>query len=241
MATLTIAPVADAFPEFRVAVVVLAGLDLAGGANAGIEAALTAAEDDALALLDRTELADIPSVAAWRRAYKRFGIKQTRYRNSLERLLRRLRGGQRLPRINPLVDLYNAVSLAHRMPAGADDLDRVTPPIAFRFGGPADSFLDMGVEPPAEDPPRDGEVVLADAVHVLCRRWNWRQDARTMIRPETRRAVLTVQALDPADDAPLRAAADAVVALATRHLAATGAWVVADRDTPTVDLPGSAA
>ena len=43
------------------------------------------------------------------------------------------------------------------------------------------------------DPPKAGEVVYADARHVLCRRWNWRQDARSAVSTRTRRAALTVQ------------------------------------------------
>ena len=42
------------------------------------------------------------------------------------------------------------------------------------------------------DPPKVGEVVYADARHVLCRRWNWRQDARSAVSTQTRRVALTV-------------------------------------------------
>ena len=43
------------------------------------------------------------------------------------------------------------------------------------------------------DPPKEGEVVYADGRHVLCRRWKWRQDARTVSSLATRRAMLTAQ------------------------------------------------
>ena len=98
-----------------------------------------------------------------------------------------------LARVNAFVDLYNAVSLAHVLPLGADDLDRVTPPLAFRYAREGDSFVDMAEDGEAPEAPKPGEVVYADAAHVLCRRWNWRQDARTLITPATRRAVVTVQ------------------------------------------------
>ncbi len=85
--------------------------------------------------------------------------------------------------MNAFVDLYNAVSLAHVLPLGADDLDKVTPPLAFRYAREGDSFLDMAEEGEQPEAPKPGEVVYADAAHVLCRRWNWRQDARTLITP----------------------------------------------------------
>ena len=57
------------------------------------------------------ELSSIPGVAAWRSAYKGFGIKSTSYRSSVERLVKRVLAGDALPRINAFVDLYNALSL----------------------------------------------------------------------------------------------------------------------------------
>ena len=79
-------------------------------------------------------------VAAWRAAYKAFGIKQTRYRSSVERLVKNVLAGRELARINGFVDLYNAVSLAHVLPLGSDDLDKVMPPLVFRYARGADSF-----------------------------------------------------------------------------------------------------
>ena len=49
--------------------------------------------------------------AAWREAYRAFGAKPQRTRNSLEALLRRAEGG--LPRVNRLTDAYNAISVIH--------------------------------------------------------------------------------------------------------------------------------
>ena len=141
------------------------------------------------------ELSAIPGVAAWRAAYKGFGIKRTSYRSSVERLIKRVLAGQPLPEINALVDLYNMASLTSGLCLGCDDLDKTEGDLVFRFSRGGDSFLDMGAEAGEDpnDPPKDGEVVYADGRHVLCRRWNWRQDARTASSAATRRAVLTVQ------------------------------------------------
>jgi DNA/RNA-binding domain of Phe-tRNA-synthetase-like protein len=120
---------------------------------------------------------------------------RTAYRSSVEHLLKRVKAGEGLPSVNLLVDLYNAVSLTHVLCCGADDLDKVMPPLAFRYACPTDTFIDIGAaagEDP-KDPPKPGEVVYADDRHVLCRRWNWRQDARSAISPATRRAVITLQ------------------------------------------------
>jgi DNA/RNA-binding domain of Phe-tRNA-synthetase-like protein len=191
----SIADIAEAFPAYSVAVVAAEGLSIGPERSAELDALIVQREAAARAQWGGTELSQIPGVAAWRAAYKGFGIKQTRYRSSVERLVKNVLAERPLARVNAFVDLYNAVSLAHVMPLGADDLDKVTPPLAFRYAREGDSFVDMADAETGEGPeaPKPGEVVYADAAHVLCRRWNWRQDARTLITPATRRAVVTVQ------------------------------------------------
>ena len=193
---LSIAELVDRFPQFRVAVVVAEGLELHTERAPGLEALIADREAACRARWEGVELSEIPGIAAWRSAYKGFGIKKTSYRSSVERLVKRVKAGERLPAVNTLVDSYNVVSLTHVFCCGADDLDKVAPPLAFRFAREGDSFVDMGAEAREDpnDPPKRGEVVYADARHVLCRRWNWRQDARTGISAATRRAVVTVQA-----------------------------------------------
>jgi DNA/RNA-binding domain of Phe-tRNA-synthetase-like protein len=194
--TTSIAEIAERFPQFRVAFVAAENLTLSEARPRELDGLIAAREEEARRRFADRELSEIPGVAAWRAAYKGFGIKKTSYRSSVERLVKRVKAGDRLPAVNTLVDIYNAVSLAHVFCCGADDLDKVAPPLAFRFSRASDSFVDMGVEAGEDpnDPPKPGEVVYADARHVLCRRWNWRQDARTGITAATRRAVVTVQA-----------------------------------------------
>ncbi|MEA2928879.1 MAG: hypothetical protein QOG38_1307 [Hyphomicrobiales bacterium] len=191
---LSIAEIADTFPHYRVAVVVAEDLTIAPQRPAALDLLIAQREAESRARWAAMELAQIPGIAAWRAAYKAFGIRQTRYRSSVERLVKNVLAGRTLARINSFVDLYNAVSLAHVLPLGADDLDKITPPLAFRFTRAGDTFLDMadGGET-GDEAPKPGEVVYADASHVLCRRWNWRQDARSLITPATTRAVVTLQ------------------------------------------------
>src|SRR3954451_16531014 len=232
---LSIADIAEAFPEYRVAFVVAEGLTIAPERPAALDALIAAREAEARAKWGGTELSQIPGIAAWRAAYKGFGIKQTRYRSSVERLLKNVLAGRSLARVNAFVDLYNAVSLAYVLPLGADDLDRVTPPLCFRYAREGDSFVDMadaeeGAEPEA---PKAGEVVYTDAAHVLCRRWNWRQDARSIIRTETRRAVVTVQSNGAGD---VDVGAIVLVDLITNFCGGPCRIAILDRARPTADF-----
>jgi DNA/RNA-binding domain of Phe-tRNA-synthetase-like protein len=233
---ISIADVTDAFPDYRVAVVVAEGLTIAPERSAALDALIAAREEAARARWGSTELSQIPGIAAWRAAYKGFGIKQTRYRSSVERLVKNVLAGRPLARVNAFVDLYNAISLAHVLPLGADDLDKVVPPLAFRYAREGDSFVDMADSEGGEGPeaPKAGEVVYADADHVLCRRWNWRQDARSIITPTTKRAVVTIQLNGVGD---WHHASDDLIDLIAEYCGGVSNASILDKSRPSVDVP----
>ena len=232
MPSLTLEALAERFPQFRVAVIVVEGLTI-GERDEALDAEIAAAEARARARWAGVELSAIPGVAAWRAAYRGFGVKKTSYRSSVERLLKRVLAGDRLPRVNALVDLYNMISLDEGLCLGCDDLDRVEGDLAFRFSRDGDSFLDMGAAPGEDpnDPPKPGEVVYADDRKVLCRRWNWRQDARSAVTAETRRVVLTAQSNGFGD---VEAAGARLVAEIGRTCGGSARLWVADRERPTI-------
>jgi len=237
MRRLSIEALVDRFPDFRVAFVFAEPLTVAPTRSAGLAKEIAEAEAQCRALWGGTELSAIPGVAAWRSAYKGFGIKRTSYRSSVERLIKRVLAGDPLPEINALVDLYNMVSLKSGLCLGCDDLDKTEGDLVFRFARAGDSFVDMGAEPSEDpnDPPKEGEVVYADARHVLCRRWNWRQDARTASSRKTRRAVLTIQSNGFGD---VEAAAALLASLIGRECGAASRIEVLDRLRPAATMDG---
>lgn len=229
--TLSIEPVLEAFPSFRVAVVIAEGLKVAPTRGDALEALIADAEAEAARAYDPENLGALPPISDWRGAYRDFGIKQTKYRSSVERLLRSAVKGRGLPRISEPVDAYNLVSLRHLAPVGADDLDALTGNVSFRFATGEESFLPLGKEEQGEDPPKPGEVVYADSAKVLCRRWNWYQDGRSCIRTDTTRAIVTIQSLGGAD---VEAAARDLEELWGTLCGATIRWAVADANRPSV-------
>lgn len=74
---------------------------------------------------------------AWREAYRGFGAKPQRTRNSLEALTRRAEKG--LPRVNALTDIYNAISVLRQIPFGGEDF--------HCYQGPARLIRATGTEP----------------------------------------------------------------------------------------------
>ncbi|MEQ8666005.1 MAG: phenylalanine--tRNA ligase beta subunit-related protein [Rhodospirillales bacterium] len=230
---LTINDIIDSFPDYRVALVVADELRISPYRPASLAAEIGAAEADTADRYSETGMNDIPGIGEWRRAYRGFGIKKTSYRCSVERLVRSCIKGRGLPAINSFVDAYNLVSVRHVMPLGADDLDCVQGALAFRFARPGDSFIALGDQNRAEDPPKEGEVVYADEVKVLCRRWNWYQDGRSPVSVSTTRAVVTVQSLGAGD---LGAAITDLERLLKEHSGARVRWKIADRSVTTVEI-----
>ncbi|HET7172951.1 MAG TPA: phenylalanine--tRNA ligase beta subunit-related protein [Nocardioidaceae bacterium] len=196
----------DLRPDYRALLLAVDGI-VPGASDAHSEALLAAAEAN-IRELGGQPVEELPHIAAWRAAYRAFGAKPQRTRNSLEALMRRTTSETGLPRVNQLTDLYNAVSVLHQIPLGGEDLTRYAgPPRLVRAKGdePFDTLAD-GVD--AVEHPAVGEVLWCDEAGVTCRRWNWRQCRRTQLGDDTTTALFILDALDPLSDAALNDAAD---------------------------------
>jgi DNA/RNA-binding domain of Phe-tRNA-synthetase-like protein len=231
--SLDISDILPDFPDYRVALVVAVDLRIAAERPPELAARIDIVEAEAAAALGETPLAEIPEINPWRAAYKAMGVKKTSYRSSVERLLKQIQQGRGLPRVNGLVDAYNAVSARHRLPVGADDLDKVAGGLAFRHAREGDAFFALGATPAADDPPKPGEVVYADGAKILCRRWNWYQDARSATSLDTRRAALTVQSLG---GVALEPAAEALCQWLGASCGGRTAWAVAEASNPRAEV-----
>ena len=195
-------------PDYRALLLAVDGLGPAA-AEGDAEELLVEAEAAAAAALASGPVEDLPHVAAWREAYRAFGAKPQRTRNSAEALLRRSAKG--LPRVNRLTDVYNAVSVRHQIPLGGEDLTRYAgPPRLLRAEG-TETFDTTADGETTLEHPEPGEVVWCDDAGVTCRRWNWRQAPRTGLTPTTTSALFILDALDPLTDEQLEAAADELV------------------------------
>ncbi|MER6982025.1 B3/B4 domain-containing protein [Streptomyces carpinensis] len=148
-----------------------------------------------------------PHMAAWREVYTAFGAKPSRTRNSAEALAKRALSDAGLPRINVLVDLYNAVSVAHLIPVGGEDIDRIQGGMRLvRAGGEEDFTTVAGGEQVVEHP-EAGEVVWRDEAGVTCRRWNWRQGPRTRLTEQTTSGIFLLESMAPMPVSEVSAAA----------------------------------
>ncbi|MEO8743689.1 MAG: phenylalanine--tRNA ligase beta subunit-related protein [Candidatus Dormiibacterota bacterium] len=90
---------------------------------------------------------DVAPLTPARDLYRRFGLDPTRVRPSSEALLRRLKKGEPMPRINSLVDVANAMSVQLQVPVGLYDLDKVKgEELVIRLGAEGETYTGIGKE-----------------------------------------------------------------------------------------------
>ncbi|MGH3545169.1 MAG: B3/B4 domain-containing protein [Mycobacteriales bacterium] len=194
-------------PDYR-ALLLLAEELIPGPSDAVSEAIAAKAEAYAQTLLGDASPTAHPHVDAWREAFRAFGAKPSRTRPSVEALLRRLPEG--LPRIDRLTDVYNAVSIAHVVPLGGEDIDHYRGPLRLVRAVGDEAFDTTESGQPTVEHPSPGEVVWRDDAGVTCRRWNWRQCGRTRLTHSTTRAVFIGDALAPMSNEALKTAGEAL-------------------------------
>ena len=206
------------FPELAAGALFVEGIDAA----ADVAAAVDRYGATARSRLDGSTEGELPEIQAWRRAFSRMGLKPTQYRCASEALLRRFRKEGALPRLHPLVDLCNALSLATAIPIAVLDVARVVGWVQVRHATGAERYLTFGgeVENPAE-----GEVVFADADgNAHARRWTNRQSGLSAVRDGSRAVLIVAEAMHDtarADVESLLTALSAEIAMAWQPPAAT--------------------
>ncbi|MFJ6567545.1 B3/4 domain-containing protein [Streptomyces sp. NPDC091292] len=183
-------------PGFTHVVVEAYGL-VNGPSTDGTSALLDDAARRLTARLDGRAPHEDPHMAAWRAAYTAFGAKPSRTRNSAEALAKRALSDAGLPRINALVDVYNAISVAHLVPVGGEDADHIAGAMRLVRATGDEEFATAAGGEPAVEHPEPGEVVWRDDAGVTCRRWNWRQGVRTRLTEASVSALFLLEGLPP--------------------------------------------
>lgn len=120
-------------------------------------------------------------LASWAEAYARFGAKPNRTPCSAQALRKRVLKDGGLPAINPVVDLYNAISLRYAIPVGGENFDAYAGRPRLVVADGTEPFDTMASGEAIIEHPTPGEVVWRDDLGVTCRRWNWRQGSRTRL------------------------------------------------------------
>lgn len=215
---------------------VVGGVILSQGMTNGPtpKALQVAFQDEQQATLQRigdTPLSQIKALAAWRSAFRGFGVDPTQYRSSAEALLRRLTKKGNIPGINSLVDLGNLVSIRYALPIAVFDSRALSGAVTVHFTDGSERYTTLGQN--EVEYPEPGEVVFSDETGlVIARRWCWRQSEESAARPDTTSAIITVEAHHVGGRSDIEAALDDLLSLLSRYAGGTFRHEILDVENP---------
>ena len=183
----------DIFPEAKIGVVVCRGINNFIQDDKKYENMILNAEKEAMNYLENVNFSDNEVIKVWRDAFKKFKTKKGA-RASIEALLKRIYNGNHLGTINPLVDIYNSISLSYALPCGGEDIDKFVGDIRLTKAVGNENFITLGSNESAQ--PYEGEIVYKDDKGAICRCLNWRESVRTMLTENTKNAILCMELVD---------------------------------------------
>lgn len=147
-------------------------------------------------------------LASWSETYLRFGAKPNRTPCSAQALRKRVEKDGKVPTINPVVDLYNAISLRYALPVGGENYDAYIGRPRLTIAAGTEVFETVGNGEAIKECPAPGEAIWRDDAGVTCRRWNWRQCSRTRLDTMTGRMWFLLESLETMPENALEEAGD---------------------------------
>lgn len=186
------ADILAAYPQLTAGVIIADGVQNTPTPD-DLKTLYLAEQKATLARIGATPLSDLPSIFAWRRAFRAFGVDPTQYRSASEALLRRLTKKGDIPFINTLVDIGNLISIRYGLPIALVDRQTMQGGITVRFADGSETFTELDNAQVVQ--PEPGEVVFTDeSKTVFARRWCWRQSENSATREATTHLIVTIEA-----------------------------------------------
>jgi len=191
-----------------------------------------------LSKIGGTPLSELPSLSAWRGAFRAFSVDPTKYRSAAEALLRRLTKKGDIPIINSLVDICNLVSIRYAIPVAAFDARPITGAVTVLFAQGVESFI--AHDSPEPEHPEPGEVIFIDeAGLVIARRWCWKQSVESTARIDTTTAILTLEAQHEKGRDDIQKALDDLLGLLQKFIGGSFTSGIIGLECPTISNRGN--
>ena len=183
------------FPEAQISVLVVKGLDntVDESKDPYFKSLLDKGAKRAEEYISDDNFTQNEVIQEWRQAFSKFKTKKGA-RSSIEALLKRVSQGREFNPINPLVDIYNSVSLSYAVPCGGEDLAKIVGDLCLGRAQGNESFFPLGAE--SDAPALADEMIYFDEQGAVCRCLNWREAQRTMLTEATKDAVLVIEAIN---------------------------------------------
>ncbi|WP_270942529.1 B3/4 domain-containing protein [Romboutsia lituseburensis] len=183
----------ELFPNAKIGVITCFNIDNSIKDDDKYKEMILNSEKEALNHLKNEDFSSNEVIKVWRDTFKKFKTKKGA-RSSIEALLKRIHNGNHLGTINPLVDIYNTISLRYALPCGGEDIDTFVGDVRLTKAVGDENFITLGSNENAS--PYEGEIVYKDDEGAICRCWNWRESVRTMLTENTTNAFLCIELVD---------------------------------------------
>lgn len=221
----------EVFPEAQILTLFVEGIDnqVKSEEVAYFTELLKQAEKAAKKFVTEEPFSQNPVIAEWREAFSKFKTKKGA-RSSIEALLKRVNQGKTFTPINPLVDIYNSVSLTYGVPCGGEDVAKIVGALHLGKAQGGEAFLPLGSEKDAPALPE--EIIYYDDEGAICRCFNWREAQRTMLTEATTEAILVIEALNPEQIEGGKVAMDELQRKIDEYFGVTSKQVILKKDTP---------
>jgi len=179
-------------------------------------------------------LRETPMVKKYRDMMIAAGINPNRFPPSIEAMLKRVLKGSKLPAINSLVDLCNAISLENLISLGGHDLADIENDLMVRFSNGDDVFLPFGqTEYEKVD---DKELVFTSGNVVQTRKWIWRQSEFGKVELDSKDIFFQLVGFENDDDGPLKKSMDSIKTLVKNKFGGEYTEYILDKDNREIEF-----
>lgn len=223
------------FPEAQISVLVVKGLDntVDESKDPYFKTLLDKGAKRAEDFISDDNFTQNDVIQEWRQAFSKFKTKKGA-RSSIEALLKRVSQGREFNPINPLVDIYNSVSLSYAVPCGGEDANKIVGNLHLGQAKGGEPFFPLGAENDAPALPE--EIIYYDDEGAVCRCLNWREAQRTMLTEETKDAVLVIEAINAEQARRARTAMEELQDLVKDYFGVQGKLVHLTSESPEITL-----
>lgn len=223
------------FPEGQISILTLQGIDnkVDEKDDPYFQKLLDDATEESKKYLTDDTFRLNPVVDQWREALRKFKTKKGA-RSSIEALLKRVSQGKSFSPINPLVDIYNSISLKYGTPCGGENVDKMDGDLHLGMAKGGEGFRPLGDD--EDSPALEGEIIYYDQTGAICRCMNWREAQRTMLTEDTTNAVMVIEAIN---DEQAKRSDEAIIELkqlCEDYFKVTGKTAKLTKENPTAEI-----
>lgn len=213
------------FPELQIAVLTFRGINNSEGGREGILKEGYGVFYEKIKGLGTSH----PYIADYKEAMKMIKKKKGSTA-SIEAMAKRAIKGDDMYSINPVVDLYNAVSLKHLITCGGEDLDKIAGDMVLGFAEGDEEFIPLGES--ENSPPREEELIYKDDLGAVVRSWLWREADRTKLTNDTTNVLLYMELVNAQRADEFRIALNELYKLVIDELGGNGTLSILTKEFP---------